>query len=776
MVALDQQRGCPPSRDGLIQRGRLLAVLRHDRGVPLITVVAPAGYGKTNLLWEWLAGEDRLSAWVTLRERHEDPLVLLREVADALAQAGLLAPAVGLLDELDTVDPDIFGAVVPGLCGAMAHIDGGVVLVLDDLHLLDRSPQARRVVACILEHLPAGAQLALASRTEPSLRLGRMRAHRAVCELRFEDLSMDHSEASELLHVAGIELASNDVELLRARTEGWPAALYLAALSLRDQEDRGAALERFAGDDHVVVDYLRDEYLSELSDDALELLTRSAILPALHGPLCDALLAPSGLTSPRSGPASLHSGSTSPRSDSTSLRSDSASRHLDSTSLLEALARSNLLLGALDRSHEWYRCHGLLRDALLRELRPEDPDGDLVIELHRRASAWHTDHGDLDSSIEHAVAAGDAHRAGELLWENLSHYVTQGHNHLVQGWLDRFSSAQIAADPSLAAVAAHSSLASGDIRMAEHWGLAAAGSLARAVSPPTVASLPAGVAIIEAAVGRHGVGPMGRDAARAYELEPHDSPWRSLCCLFLGVSDHLAGNRALAREHLEEGVHRSAVEAPNVEALCLAQLATISSEEGEWQAGAELVDRAVAQVDRHGLGAYPTSALIFAVSAAVRSHIGHVDEGKRDLHRATRLMTMLGDFIPWYEAETRIALARAALQLADIRLARTLLAEASHLARRVPDATVFRAWLDEIWEQVDTAATSALSGSAALTMAELRILRFLPTHLSFREIGLRLHVSTNTVKTQAHAVYRKLGVSSRSEAVNRAAEIGLLDA
>ncbi len=741
MVVLDRQRGCPPARDGLIQRPRLLAMLRHDPGVPLVAVLAPAGYGKTSLLGEWLEREDRLSAWVTLRARHADPVQLLREVADALALAGLLVPAVDLLDEMDAADPDIFGVVIPGLCNAMAHLDRGVVLVLDDLHMLDESPPAQRVIAGILEHLPAGAQLALASRTEPRLRLGRMRAHRASCELRFDDLSMDHAEAAELLHLAGIELVGSQVELLRQRTEGWPAGLYLAALSLRDQEDLDAALERFAGDDHVVLDYLRDEYLCELSDEALELLIRGAILPALHGPLCDALLERSG-----------------------------------STSLLETLARGNLLLGPQDRSHEWYRCHGLLRDALLRELRREDPQGELVVELHRRASAWHVEHGDLDSSIQHAVAAGDAQRAGELLWENLPHYVTRGRNPVVQGWLEQFSSAQIAADPSLAAVAAHSSLASGDIRMAEHWGLAAAGGLARDLASPTLASLPAGVAIIEAAVGRHGVVPMGRDASRAYELEPQDSPWRSLCCLFLGVSDHLAGDRVLAREHLEEGVHRSAAEAPNIEALCLAQLATLTSEEGDWQAGAELVDRAVTQVDQHGLGGYPTSALIFAVSAAVRSHIGHVDEGKRDLHRATRLMTLLDDFIPWYEAETRIALARAALQLADIRLARTLLAEASHLARRVPDATVFRTWLDEIWEQVDTAATSALSGPAALTMAELRILRFLPTHLSFREIGLRLHVSTNTVKTQAHAVYRKLEVSSRSEAVARAGEIGLLDA
>jgi LuxR family transcriptional regulator, maltose regulon positive regulatory protein len=212
-----------------------------------------------------------------------------------------------------------------------------------------------------------------------------------------------------------------------------------------------------------------------------------------------------------------------------------------------------------------------------------------------------------------------------------------------------------------------------------------------------------------------------------------------------------------------------------VEMLCLSQLAMITIEEGDWDRGVDLIARAVRQVERHDLSSYPASALTFAVSADVRSHVGHVDEGKRDARRAAHLLTRLGDFIPWYEAETRIMLARAALRLADIGAARALLAQASQLARLVPDAVVFGGWLEETWDLVDSAATAALAGPATLTMAELRILRFLPTHLSFREVGARLHVSTNTVKTQAHAVYRKLGVSSRSEAVSRAADIGLLD-
>jgi LuxR family maltose regulon positive regulatory protein len=305
--------------------------------------------------------------------------------------------------------------------------------------------------------------------------------------------------------------------------------------------------------------------------------------------------------------------------------------------------------------------------------------------------------------------------------------------------------------------------------------LVGAGALARSTNIPMLASLPAGVAVIEAVASRQGLVPMANHAAQAYDREDQDSPWRSIFCLLRGVADHLTGDRTHAREHLEDGIHRSAVAAPNVETLCLSQLAMIAVEEGDWDQGVDLIARAVHQVERHSLASYPASALTFAVSADVRSHVGHVDEGKRDARRAAHLLAGLSNFIPWYEAETRIVLARAALRLADIGEARALLAEASQLARRVPDAIVFEGWLDDTWGLIDSASTSALAGPAALTMAELRILRFLPTHLSFREIGARLHVSTNTVKTQAHAVYRKLDARSRSEAVSRAAEIGLLE-
>jgi LuxR family maltose regulon positive regulatory protein len=165
---------------------------------------------------------------------------------------------------------------------------------------------------------------------------------------------------------------------------------------------------------------------------------------------------------------------------------------------------------------------------------------------------------------------------------------------------------------------------------------------------------------------------------------------------------------------------------------------------------------------------------VFAASAAARAHQDRADEAKRDLRRAMDLLLALGEYIPWYGAEARVLLAHASLSLADAVGARTLLAEASRLARRTPGAVIFEHWFEESWAYMDTIAESILAGPSSLTIAELRILRFLPSHRSFREIGTQLGVSSNTVKTQAHAVYRKLGAASRSEAVARAAEAGLI--
>ncbi len=701
-----------------------------------MTIVAPAGYGKTSLLAEWTEQDSRPSVFFPLESWHEDPLLLARDLLCVLEEVEPLDARV--CEAPAELDSDAASSVVlPRLVAVLEACSHPLVLVLDDVDL-SSSPGALRVLSAVAEHLAPGSQLVLAARASPALPLGRLRAHGALLELGADELAMTRAEAASLFRVAGVKVNSSALDLILHRTEGWPAALYLAALCAREAPDTGAALASFAGDDRVVADYLRDELLAGLAAEELEFLVSTSILDRLSGPLCDAVLQTSG-----------------------------------SVRLLDRLAKRGLPLWPIDRSHERYRSHRLLRDMLLGELRHTHPERE--VQLHLRACAWYVEHGELDSALAHAVGAGDPRLAGDLLWEQLPRCLAAGGSQLVKDSLQRFSREELSAYPTLALSAAHSALARGDLREAEHWGLVGAAALARSSDSTMAASLPAGVAVIEAASGRGGMAPMGREAARASALEAQDSPWRAVFSLLQGVAEHLTGDPGQAREHLQDGVHRGSLAAPPVETLCLSQLAMIAVEEGDWDQGADLIARAVGLLERLELDSYPTSALTFAISADVRSRVGHVDEGKRHARRAAHLLAQLGDFIPWYEAETRIALARAALRLADIRAARALLAEASQLARRVPDAVVFGWWLDDTWGLLDSAAASALAGPATLTIAELRILRFLPTHLSFREIGARLHVSTNTVKTQAHAVYRKLGVSSRSGAVARAAEIGLLD-
>jgi len=217
------------------------------------------------------------------------------------------------------------------------------------------------------------------------------------------------------------------------------------------------------------------------------------------------------------------------------------------------------------------------------------------------------------------------------------------------------------------------------------------------------------------------------------------------------------------------------VGAPAVQVISLSQLALLALDEDDWDAAEAAMGVAMAGLERHGVGDYPTSALTFAVSALLRSHRGRVDEATREFRRSRQLLAMLTDYPAWYDAEVRLVLARAALRLSNLSSSRTLLAEAARSARRTPDAVVLHGWLDEARAQADAASDSSTGTGWSLTTAELRVLQYLPSHLSFPQVAERLYVSQNTVKTHARAVYRKLDASSRSEAVARARDAGLLD-
>ena len=663
-------------------------------------LVAPAGYGKTTLLSEWAARDGRRFVWIDLGAGDHDSDRLVASVKRTVH---------------DTEPP--------------------TVLVVDNAHLVSR-PETFDALDDAARSMPSGSQLALASRCEPGLPVGSLRAHRRIFELRTGDMAMTRSEASALLTAAGIRLASDGLDRLMDRTEGWPAGLYLAALSLRAQPSVDAALSRFAGDDQVVADYLRDELMVRLEPDQVDFLLHTSILNTLSGPLCDAVLG-----------------------------------HGGSARVLGTLARSNVLLVSLDRGGTSYRYHPLFREMLHSELRRLDPEREH--ELHARASAWHEEHGDLDSAIHHAVAAGNPEHSGELLWRHAGSYIGHGRNDALAGWLNHFSDDQLAAVPSLAVAAASSRLAAGAGDQARHWISAAARNLARR---PSSKRYPLGgaVLLLRALLADRGLARMGRDAARACAPASEHDESRSLSRLLVGASRQLAGDRPRARAALDDGARSSAVAAPHVQALCLAQLALLEIDGDDWDAAAILTERARSRVEKCGLADYPILALVYAVSALTRSHTGPVGDADRDLRTASRLVDRFVDFIPWYEAETRITLARASLGLSDVAGARSLIAEAARLVRRSPESPTLSAWVTEACSQLEAATGSAGDG-LTLTAAELRVLRMLPTHLSFPAIAKQLFVSPNTVKTHVRALYRKLDASSRSEAVSRAAAAGLLD-
>jgi len=722
----------PPFGPGLVARPRLVQRLAEARDVPLALVVAPAGYGKTTALAEWAARDPRPFAWLVLEPGDDDVARLVAAIALALDEVEPLPR--GALAALRADGADGPDAAIARLGTAIAGRRAPFVLVLDDAHVL-ASDGARDVLDAIIGNLPPGSLLAVASRSELPLPVGRLRAHRRVVEVGPRELQMTRAEAAEVL--GGLGLRPVDVELLVQRTEGWPAGLYLAALSLREQPDRDHAVARFAGDDRLVADYLRDELLAGLPPERLRFLTSTSVLAELSGPLCDAVLGRPG------------SGAT-----------------------LRDLARSNLMLVPLDRADDRYRYHGLFADMLRAELRRSEPE--VEGELHRRASAWHAARGEADRAIHHAIAAGDVDGAADLLWGVAPGWVMGGRDAVVRDWLERFAPEEIARHPRLALTAATSDVAAGDRDRLEHWAAAAARGLAAAAAEPDGPD--AAVAdVLGVLAARDGLDGMRAGAAAAAARLPAETAWLGVCRLLEGTALYLSGDREAARGPLEDGARHGAVAAPLVQALCLAQLGVLALEEDDAETAEVCIARARRQVERTGLGDCPLAALVFAASALGRAQRGRVDEAQRDMREGTRLLATLAEFTPWYAVEARLLLARAALRLSDVVGARTLLAEASRLARRASDAVVLLQWLEDGWGQADSFSSAAILGPTSLTTAELRVLRLLPTHLSFREIAGRLHVSTNTIKTQAHAVYRKLDASSRTDAVSSARRLGLVD-
>jgi LuxR family maltose regulon positive regulatory protein len=720
----------PPVRPGTVARGELLERLAGAVASSVVGIFAPAGYGKTTLLAQLIAREQRPVAWVSLDEGDNDPVVLLLHVAVAVDRALSLTPELfAALASPGPFEPGVIYRVCSELSTVSEHL-----LVLDDVHLVSGSFSCDAIAALAL-HVRGGSQIVLSGRGSEGLPVARLRAA-GLLEIGTVDLAFDEAETRAVLDHAGVSGSPDDASLLAVRTEGWAIGVYLAALSLSARATMTDALAAFSGEDRYVVDYVRAEFLAVLGPADVRFLTETAILDRLSGPLCDAVLQTTG-----------------------------------SARKLEELEQSNLNLVPLDRVREQYRYHHLFRDALRSELMRREPEA--VAALHRRAAVWLEGHGEAVAAVEHALAGDDLELVERLIAPLVLALESTGRGATTRRWLDALGPEALERLPALALAAGWFAALGADHGNAQRWlGIAERG-VDEGFSALGAASPASAVALLRSLMCPAGMEQMRADAAFAVESEAAWSPWRLTAVVAVGFTHVLTGDDLRAEEVLGDLVRESRpVEDATTSSIAMAQLALYALERGELSE-AEALSR---EAHERAGGAMLAAASAFALVARARVAQRQGDARKLAEHVAGVQLQRpkLTAAIPWLSALTLLQLARIHVASGDSAGARTILHDLNDLLRERPDLGIVGEQAERLAGQA-RALPATLAGVTTLTPAELRLLPLLPTHLSLPEIGERLFLSRHTIKTQAISIYHKLDVSSRGEAVARAREIGLLD-
>jgi LuxR family transcriptional regulator, maltose regulon positive regulatory protein len=413
-LLLETKLYIPRPRRGLVARPRLSERLGRGAESKLTLISAPAGFGKTTLLAEWLAAAPagrQGAAWLSLDHGDNQPGLFWIYLITALQT---VAPGVGAsgLASLQGPQPAPVELLLATLLNELSAVPNDIVLVLDDYHVID-AHDVHEGIAFLLEHLPPQIHLVIATRADPALPLGRLRGRGELVEVRAADLRFTLDEADAYLDgVMGLDLSARDVAALEGRTEGWIAALQLAALSMQGRDDVAGFIAGFAGDDRYIVDYLVEEVLHRQPEPVRSFLLETSVLGRLSGPLCDAVTGRDG-----------------------------------GRAMLEALDRGNLFLVPLDDRRWWYRYHQLFADVLRARLLDERPDR--VPELHRRATEWYERNGQRSEAIRHALAAEDLERAADLIELAIPAMRQSRQEATIRRWLEALPDSLIQARPVL---------------------------------------------------------------------------------------------------------------------------------------------------------------------------------------------------------------------------------------------------------------------------------------------------------------------------------------
>jgi LuxR family transcriptional regulator, maltose regulon positive regulatory protein len=727
----------PAPRPEQLVRPRLLELLKAASDCRLTLVSAAAGYGKTTLLSQWHREvEGSLPfAWVSLDEQDNDPVRLWRHVVEAVRRVvpeedfgadvlvGMSVPGQGLVE-----------MALPMLINELAELPPQIVIALDDFQAVTEG-DCHDSVAYFVDHLPANVHLVLASRSDPPLALGRLRARGELSEIRTQDLAFSEEETARLLKERlGLGVETTDLLVLHERTEGWPAAIYLAALSLQNREDSHAFIASFGGSSRYIVDLLGEEVLASLPEEVREFLLMTSVLRRMTGALCDAVVGREG-----------------------------------SGNLLRELARSNLFVVPLEGQDHFYRFHHLFSDLLLYELRSSQPE--LVPVLHSRASVWLEDAGYFESAVKHAIAAEDHERVGILIARHWFEYVFAGQTATVEWALGVLPEDVITADATLVLVKAWISALYGRREERDHYMTLAEVSSYEGPLPDRTSSVESGVATIRAVFAYGGVQSTLEAARQAAALDPAlTSPWAGLIRLGLGHGLYLSGDSSGARKPLEEALVLTRVDKPLVRMAVLFSLSNVALDEGRLEEAEARAREARELVERFQLHRVPQATLVPIALGRVLAERGELEEAQEELEYAHSSRRRLSpDLSPWPTLIGLLALASVRAACGSRGAAQAVLAEARTILDPFSDdAGIFPEFLERQERTLLTIKRRNGSLNGKLTERELDVLRLLVGDLSTRQMAHGLYLAPNTVRTHIKSIYRKLEVSSRKEAVEEA--------
>jgi LuxR family maltose regulon positive regulatory protein len=725
---VDRTKLRPPRSSHAAAGHQRLLELRPDRAVsPVVAVVAPAGYGKSTLLAEWVAQEPDRALWVSLDTHDDDPLRLVNHIAAALLASGLDAP--DLEDGLRSPAASVWSMLMPRLSAALQDAVP-VTLVLDDAHAVTSS-ESWDVIDWLVLHAPARSQLAIAGRNLGGSVMPRLQVAGKLSTVGADELALRDDEAQQLLQATGADRSGAAAARLNQACGGWAAGLLLSKSAVASEVP--TALGSDAQTD-VLARYIEAEVLGSLSPADRSFVLRASILRTASGPLCDAVL-----------------------------------ERTDSGAVLDRLCTTNTFTSRV--GHGWCRTHELVRTALLRVLEDEDPAQ--VATLRERAATWHAEHGSPAEAVRYAMESGRAERTAQLIGRFANRLFSSGQWAMVSQWLDWAEAQGLSlSNQSVLTAAVTGSALTGKPERSVRW--AAASERARTGQATVDEGLRALVAAWQC---QRGAETMLADAQCAEGLIPDDSPWRKSVLAALGLAQLMQGLEQESRSAFRRVVDEPGPAWLDVAARsgCLAFLAIGALDRRQLDDAAVLIEEATRIRDESGITEQGLQSLVDGVRArVVLARSGDVEAARRLLTHAQHLRPLLSWAMPSVALIARIELVKASLGLGDVGGARAVTRELADILRRRPGLGRLEAEAGELARRVAEQA-GALQGPSSLTAAELRLMPWLATHLSFREIGERLFLSTNTVKTEALSIYRKLGASSRSEAVEAAVHVGVLD-